>query len=203
MIEIRDLTLTLREPILKNANFNFQNGKIYMLHALNGTGKTSVLRTMVSLLAPSSGQVLFDGKPFANVKSQVFYLETSDWFDKNLSGFDYMQFVKNEWHSNQDLQDIINRWEMNNYIKTAIRKYSLGMKQKLVVALYELSDAQYLLMDEINNGLDSDSRQTLYQELANLAKQNKLIIMASHYQDEVAGIVDDTLTLKHHQLVRG
>ena len=92
---------------------------------------------------------------------------------------------------------------MNNYIKTAIRKYSLGMKQKLVVALYELSDAQYLLMDEINNGLDSDSRQILYQELVNLAKQNKLIIMASHYQDEVTGIVDDTLTLKHHQLVRG
>ena len=203
MIEIRDLTLTLREPILKNANFNFRNGKIYMLHALNGTGKTSVLRTMVSLLAPSSGQVLFDGKPFANVKSQVFYLETSDWFDKNLSGFDYMQFVKNEWQSNQDLQEIINRWEMNNYVKTAIRKYSLGMKQKLVVALYELSDAQYLLMDEINNGLDSDSRQILYQELVNLAKQNKLIIMASHYQDEVTGIVDDTLTLKHHQLVRG
>ncbi len=203
MIEIKDLSLTLREPILKNANFNFQNGKIYMLHALNGTGKTSVLRTMVSLLAPNSGQVLFDGKPFANVKSQVFYLETSDWFDKNLSGFDYMQFVKNEWQSSKDLQEIINRWEMNNYIKTAIRKYSLGMKQKLVVALYELSDAQYLLMDEINNGLDSDSRQTLYQELANLAKQNKLIIMASHYQDEVAGIVDDTLTLKHHQLVRG
>ena len=203
MIEIKDLTLTLREPILKNANFNFQNGKIYMLHALNGTGKTSVLRTIVSLLAPSSGQVLFDDKPFANVKSQVFYLETSDWFDKNLSGLDYMQFVKNEWHSHQDLQEIINRWEMSNYIKTPIRKYSLGMKQKLVVALYELSDAKYLLMDEINNGLDSDSRQILYQELTNLAKQNKLIIMASHYQDEVAGIVDDTLTLKHHQLVRG
>ena len=203
MIEIKDLSLTLREPILKNANFNFQNGKIYMLHALNGTGKTSVLRTMVSLLAPSSGQVLFDGKPFTNVKSQVFYLETSDWFDKNLSGFDYMQFVKSEWQSSKDLQEIINRWGMNNYVKTAIRKYSLGMKQKLVVALYELSDAQYLLMDEINNGLDSDSRQTLYQELVNLAKQNKLIIMASHYQDEVAGIVDDTLTLKHHQLVRG
>lgn len=203
MIEIKDLTLTLREPILQNANFSFENGKIYMLHALNGTGKTSVLRTIVSLLAPSSGQVLFDGKPFDNVKSQVFYLETSDWFDKNLSGLDYMQFVKNEWHSHQDLQEIINRWEMSNYIKTPIRKYSLGMKQKLVVALYELSDAKYLLMDEINNGLDSDSRQILYQELTNLAKQNKLIIMASHYQDEVAGIVDDTLTLKHHQLVRG
>ncbi|MEB3364613.1 ATP-binding cassette domain-containing protein [Lactobacillus sp. R2/2] len=72
MIEIKDLSLTLREPILKNANFNFQNGKIYMLHALNGTGKTSVLRTMVSLLAPSSGQVLFDGKPLLKSKARFF-----------------------------------------------------------------------------------------------------------------------------------
>ena len=92
---------------------------------------------------------------------------------------------------------------MSSYVKTSIKKYSLGMKQKLVVALYELSDAKYLLMDEINNGLDTDSREILYQELTKLAKQGKLIIMASHYQDEVAGIVNDTLTLKHHQLTRG
>lgn len=203
MIEIKDLNLTLREPILKDANFKFQDGKLYLLHALNGTGKTSVLRALVDLVAPSSGQVLFDGQPFAKKKNQVFYLETSDWFDKNLSGYDYMQFVKNEWHSEQNLTAIINRWEMSSYVKTSIKKYSLGMKQKLVVALYELSDAKYLLMDEINNGLDTDSREILYQELTKLAKQGKLIIMASHYQDEVADIVNDTLTLKHHQLTRG
>ncbi|MBA1392456.1 ABC transporter ATP-binding protein [Lactobacillus sp. XV13L] len=203
MIEVRNLSLTLREPILKDATFTFEDGKIYLLHALNGTGKTSVLRTMVSLLAPSSGQVLFGGQEFASVKNQVFYLETSDWFDKNLSGHDYMQFVKSEWHSEQDLATIIARWEMADYIKTPIRKYSLGMKQKLVVALYELSDAKYLLMDEINNGLDADSRQVLYQELSALARRGKLIIMASHYQDEVKAIVDETLTLEHHRLVRG
>ncbi|BDR60119.1 ABC transporter ATP-binding protein [Lactobacillus xylocopicola] len=203
MIEIKDLNLTLREPILKDANFSFQEGSIYLLHALNGTGKTSVLRTMVNLIAPNSGRVLFDGQKFAQVKQQVFYLETSDWFDKNLSGLDYLKFVKSEWQSEQDLNSAIERWEMGSYIKTPIRKYSLGMKQKLLVALYRVSDAKYLLMDEINNGLDADSRQVLYQELSAWAYQKKLIIMASHYQDEVENIVDETVTLDHRQLIRG
>lgn len=202
MIEVKNLTLTLREPILHNTSFTFVDGKIYLLHALNGTGKTSVLRTMVSLIAPSSGQVLFDGQDFDKVKNQAFYLETSDWFDKNLSGLDYLQFVKGEWHSKREIQEEINRWEMSSYIKTPIKKYSLGMKQKLIVALYGLSDAKYLLMDEINNGLDADSRQLLYQELTSLAKRDKLIIIASHYQDEVENVVNETLTLKHHQLLQ-
>lgn len=202
MIEVKNLSLTLREPILQNANFVFQDGQIYLLQALNGTGKTSVLRTMVSLLAPDAGQVSFDGHEFMEVKQQVFYLETADWFDKNLSGLDYMQFVKQEWQSDQKIETEINRWQMGGYVKMPIRKYSLGMKQKLLVSLYSLSGAKYLLMDEINNGLDEDSRQVLYQQLVALKKHGKLIIMASHYQDEVASIVDQTLTLKKQRLVQ-
>ena len=91
---------------------------------------------------------------------------------------------------------------MGDYVKMPIRKYSLGMKQKLLVSLYSLSGAKYLLMDEINNGLDEDSRQVLYQQLVALKKHGKLIIMASHYQDEVASIVDQTLTLKKQRLVQ-
>ncbi len=202
MIEIKNLNLTLREPILENASFSFEDGSIYLLHALNGVGKTSVLRVLVGLLKPTSGKVLYDGLNYEQVKDHVFYLETSDWFDKSLSGWDYLQFVKNEWKSNTDIQHEIDKWEMGNYIKTPIRKYSLGMKQKLLVALYRLSGAKYLLMDEINNGLDADSRKLLYQELSSLASEGKLILLASHYEDEIKNIIDHSLTIEHHKLVR-
>lgn len=60
------------------------------------------------------------------------------------------------------------------------------MKQKLIIAMYFLSDAPYLLMDEITNGLDKENRDKFYSRLNALMKQNnKCIILTSHYANEI------------------
>ncbi|WEV43084.1 ABC transporter ATP-binding protein [Lactobacillus sp. ESL0684] len=201
MIELNNVTIELREPILQNANYNFQTGRIYLLHALNGSGKTSVLRAIVSLIKPNQGNILFSGQTFDKVKQEVFYFETSDWFDNNLSGLDYLKFIKRQWNSNNQIDKEIDRWKMNDYVRLPIKKYSLGMKQKLLISMYSLSNAKYLLMDEINNGLDESSRAILYEELVHLADQGKLVILASHYQSEIGNIIDQALTIKDGKLI--
>lgn len=89
---------------------------------------------------------------------------------------------------------------MEDYIRLPIKKYSLGMKQKLLISLYLVSDANYLLMDEITNGLDEESRRILYTTLSQLKQQGKTIILSSHYKEDIEEFCDYLLLLKNQTM---
>lgn len=91
MIEIRNVSIETRHNILKDANYIFDDGKIYGIVAINGSGKTTFFRTLVKLLHQSSGQIKFDMKNVDELRKNVFYYESQEWLDKNLSGMDYLR----------------------------------------------------------------------------------------------------------------
>ena len=151
MLNLTHVTLKTRQVILQDADFTFKKGRIYGLLAINGSGKTTLFRAISKLLPLSSGHIA--------VPPSLFYYESVEWLDGNLSGMDYLRLIKNIWKSDLNLRDEIAYWEMADYISLPIRKYSLGMKQRLVIAMYFLSQAKCWLMDEITNGLDEYYRQ--------------------------------------------
>lgn len=201
MIELINLTIETRHPILTNVNYTFHDNIIYGIVAENGTGKTTLFRTMVNLLRAKDGDILFDGMVVEKRMQDVFYFESVEWLDKNLSGLDYLAFVKNTWKSNVDINQIIEEWDMSEYIKIPTRKYSLGMKQRLVIGLYLASDAKYLIMDEITNGLDEDNRKHFFKQILDLKSQGKTILLSSHYKDEIIAYCDTVLQIQNHELV--
>lgn len=168
-----------------------------MIVATNGTGKTTFFRTLTNLVKRDQGEIRFNGKTFEQNKSHVFFYESSDWFDENLSGLDYLKFVKQQWHAEHEISEVVKYWDMAEYIKVPIKKYSLGMKQRVLIAMYFISNADYLIMDEITNGLDENSRLLLYKQMKIAAKQeNKCIIISSHYRSAMTPMVDHVLELK-------
>lgn len=195
MITVSQLQITTRERLINDFSYQFAAGQIYLITAENGSGKTTLLRTMMGLQPADSGTVTFDGQPIAKARRQAFFWETSDWFSGHLSARHYLDFVRRQWRSEVAVAPVIAAWGMGDYVRVPIRKYSLGMKQRLLIALYEVSGAQFLLMDEISNGLDQDARTLLYTRLRALADAGKTILITSHYRDEVIGIADHQLML--------
>lgn len=196
MIELKNVTIETRHPILHNTTYMFTDGNIYGVVAENGSGKTTLFRTLVNLRKAKSGAIYFDDQPVYKKLKQVFYFENVEWLDRNLTGMDYLQFVKKEWNSNMDVMDIINEWKMNEYIRLPIKKYSLGMKQRLIISMYIVSDAKYMIMDEITNGLDEENRAFFFQQIQNLKEKGKTIIVSSHYKDEIITACDTVLRIK-------
>lgn len=201
MIELINVIIETRHPILTNVNYIFHDNIIYGIVAENGTGKTTLFRTMVNLLRAKDGDILFDGMVAEKRMQDIFYFESVEWLDRNLSGLDYLRFVKNIWKSNVDINQIIEEWDMSEYIKIPTRKYSLGMKQRLVIGLYLASDAKYLIMDEITNGLDEDNRKHFFKQILDLKSQGKTILLSSHYKDEIIAYCDTVLQIQNHELV--
>lgn len=186
MLSINDLSIKLRHPILDNFSYQFHLGKIYLIIATNGTGKTTFFRTLTNLIKRSSGGILFDHEKFSNRKQSIFFYESPNWLDSNLSGLDYLKFIKSQWKSQLNIKEIVDYWGMSEYIKIPIKKYSLGMKQKVVISMYFISD-----------GLDEKSRQLLYQQIYSFAKsKKKCVILSSHYRSDMEPLVDHILELK-------
>ena len=192
MLRLTHVTLKTRQVILQDADFIFKKGRIYGLLAINGSGKTTLFRAMSKLLPLSSGHIA--------VSPSLFYYESVEWLDGNLSGMDYLHLIKNIWKSNLNLRDEIAYWEMSDYISLPIRKYSLGMKQRLVIAMYFLSQAKCWLMDEITNGLDEYYRQKFFDRLAQIDRQEQLILLSSHYKEELVDVCDTIVTIYQGQI---
>lgn len=200
MIELSNVSIETRHPILKDVNYTFQNNKIYGIVAENGSGKTTLFRVLVNLKKAKKGTVLYDHLSAEKTMNDIFYFENVEWLDKNLSGLDYMRFTKKMWKSNLDIEEIIKEWSMEEYIKLPIRKYSLGMKQRLVIGMYLVSDAKYLIMDEITNGLDEANRKRFFKTINELREKGKTLLLSSHYKDEIVEHCDIVLQIREFAL---
>ena len=188
MITLNQVRLKTREMILKDIDFTFEQGNIYGMVAINGSGKTTLFRAISQLLSVNSGKII--------APSSLFYYETIEWFDGNLSGMDYLLYIKNVWNSSQNLEHEIEYWEMSDYIHLPIRKYSLGMKQRLLIAMYFMSQADCWLMDEITNGLDEYYRTKFFNRLKEIQTQ-QLIIISSHYKEELMNVCDKIVKIEN------
>ena len=108
--------------------------------AENGAGKSTFLKALTQLVN-YKGAITFDNMPFNQAKEKIFFFEENNWMDSNLNSLDYLQFVKDSWHSQHDIDTELNFWGIDQFAKVPIKKYSLGMKQKLIIAMYLVSDA--------------------------------------------------------------
>ena len=188
MITLNQVRLKTREMILKDIDFTFEKGNIYGMVAINGSGKTTLFRAISQLISVNSGKII--------APSSLFYYETIEWFDGNLSGMDYLLYIKNVWNSSKNLEQEIEYWEMSDYIHLPIRKYSLGMKQRLLIAMYFMSQADCWLMDEITNGLDEYYRTKFFNRLTEIHSQ-QLIIISSHYKEELMNVCDKIVKIEN------
>ena len=188
MITLNQVRLKTREMILKDIDFTFEKGNIYGMVAINGSGKTTLFRAISQLISVNSGKII--------APSSLFYYETIEWLDGNLSGIDYLLYIKNVWNSSQNLENEIEYWEMSDYVHLPIRKYSLGMKQRLLIAMYFMSQADCWLMDEITNGLDEYYRTKFFNRLTEIHSQ-QLIIISSNYKEELMNICDKIVKIEN------
>ena len=188
MITLNQVRLKTREIILKDIDFTFEKGTIYGMVAINGSGKTTLFRAICRLISVDSGHII--------APSSLFYYETIEWFDGNLSGIDYLLYIKNVWNSSQNLEKEIEYWEMSDYIHLPIRKYSLGMKQRLLIAMYFMSQADCWLMDEITNGLDEYYRTKFFNRLTEIYSR-QLIVISSHYKEELMNVCDKIVKIEN------
>ncbi|AQY52258.1 ABC transporter ATP-binding protein [Listeria weihenstephanensis FSL R9-0317] len=205
MLKIENLTLTTREKLLEEVNAEFELGSAYGLVAPNGSGKTTLLRVLAGLTKAEAGRIYLEEDnevlDLVSSRKKIFYYETSDWLDRHLSAWDYLQFVNEKWADGKvDIEEIIKYWDLSDFVKLPIRKYSLGMKQKTVLAMYAVSNTNYWLMDEPMNGLDEANQKRFTGFMEESKKRGTCIIFSSHQNDSLHSISDKIYYISNKKL---
>lgn len=198
MIEVKNLTKEFKETkALDNVNLQFPTGEIHGLIGRNGSGKTVLLKILCGFMAPTSGEVLFDGKPVqpGALRESMGIIIESPGFIGSKSGFVnlwYLASLKRKITKDQ-VRRTMETVGLDPMSKKAVRKYSMGMRQRLGIAQAIMEDPEVILLDEPMNGLDNQGVEDIRKVLLSLRDKGKTILLASHSKEDIA-VLCDTVT---------
>lgn len=196
ILEIKNYTKKIKNKvILDDINLKLQSENVYGFYGRNGSGKSMLFRAISTLIYPTSGDIMIDGKSIINHDydlSQIGLLLEEPGFYPHLNGFENLSMLYeiNNKKNDEYILKIIDRVGLKNHYHKKYKEYSLGMKQKLRIAQAIMENQKLVILDEPTNGLDESSIDNIRKIIMDLRKQGKLILIASHNKDDLKLLCD-------------
>ena len=204
MIEVRNLTKSFGEKVvLDNINVTFETGKTNLIIGQSGSGKTVLMKNLVGLLQPTSGEVLYDDRDFTRMskKEKVLMRREMGMIFQSAALFDSLNVLENvmfplDMFSTMNYRERVKRaqecLDRVNLIE-AQQKYpgeiSGGMQKRVAIARAIVMNPKYLFCDEPNSGLDPKTSLVIDELLSGITKDyNMTTIINTHDMNSVMGI---------------
>lgn len=204
VLQIENLTKNFgRLCAVNNMNLEVGAGQVFGMLGPNGSGKTTTLGMLMSVVNPSSGSFKWFGeeathetrkKIGAVLEHPIFYPYLSG--QKNL---ELTAMIKGA--SSEQINEVLQLVELSDRKHDKYKTYSLGMKQRLAIASALLNDPQVLILDEPTNGLDPMGIAEIRELIKKIASDGRTIILASHLLDEVQKVCTHFAVLKKGNMV--
>ena len=193
---------------LQDVSFAVRKGELFGLIGPDGAGKTTLFRSLVTLLLPDSGTMTFDGhdvvKDYRYVRRNVGYMPGTFSLYQDLTVRENLEFFASVFQTtveaNYDLiKDIYVMLEP--FEKRRTGALSGGMKQKLALSCALIHRPLVLVLDEPTTGVDAVSRREFWAMLRKLKQEGITILVSTPYMDE-AGLCDRVGLIQNGQLLR-
>jgi Cu-processing system ATP-binding protein len=179
-------------------------GEVVALLGPNGSGKTTSLKAVAGLVAPSSGEVRLDGRPAADpgAREILSFLPQRVAFPDALSGREVLEFYRSlRGVAASRVDDVLRFAALNGAGGRAVGQYSGGMVQRLGLAVAMLPDAPVLLLDEPTAALDPEGLCAFYGLIGQRRSQGKTVLFTSHHLGDVERLADRFAVLVAGRLV--
>ncbi|MDR3360796.1 MAG: ATP-binding cassette domain-containing protein [Bifidobacteriaceae bacterium] len=207
MIEVRALTKRFG-PVnaVSELSFTAADGRVTGFLGPNGAGKTTTLRAALGLVRPTAGEVLFDGRRYAELRAPARQigagLEASSFHPGRTALAHLECLAAGMGLRRARCLEVLELVGLANQAKRRVGGYSLGMRGRLQVAAALLGDPWTLLLDEPTNGLDPEGITWMRTLVRALAGQGRTVLISSHLLGEVEQTVDDVVIVARGRLVR-
>ncbi len=178
---------------LKDLDLSVHPGEIFGYLGPNGSGKTTTIKMLLSLIFPSSGGIEILGNRdigSAKVKQQIGYLPEGAYYPDFLRGEEILRYYGRLYGLtgktlSTRIDEVLETVGMTFARKRLLRGYSKGMRQRIGLAQALISDPAILILDEPTTGLDPIARKEIRDILAGLRDKGKSLLISSHELLEV------------------
>ena len=204
-IEIQNINKKFKNNmVLQNINLTLHGGKVYGLKGRNGSGKSVLLKILCGFYRSTEGNILYNEKSLQDSSIRIRALIEKPTFFPYLSGFENLQLLAKLEHliDNQRILQSLELVGLSNDKDKNFSKYSLGMKQKLGIAQAIMEPSDLLILDEPFNGIDVQSVQVLKKHIKELSNNDKIIIVTSHIQDDLAELCDEIIEIENGKIIQ-
>jgi ABC-2 type transport system ATP-binding protein len=195
LIHTRNLTKRYEKLVaVDNLNLDIEENEVFGLLGPNGAGKTTVIHMLATLLKPTSGSATFDGfdiiENAEKVRSSIGIVFQVPSSDDLLTGYENLKlhtllYGVEPSIREKRISDALNLVGLTERKDDQVKKYSGGMRRRLEIARGLIHNPKVLFLDEPTLGLDPSSRETMWEYIQQLVKQEKLtIILTTHYMEE-------------------
>ena len=192
--------------VLKDINLDFVGPKIYGIVGRNGSGKTLIMKAMLGFLKADEGRVVYPygvvGEDF-DFPNNVGFIIEHPGFLGSYTGFKNLKMLAEIKGiiGDERIKESMDLVGLDPESNKKVSSYSMGMKQKLAIAQAIMEEDKVLILDEPMNGLDNDSVLKIRHLLLNLKNEGRLIILASHNQEDIDALCDEVIRIDKGSII--
>ena len=199
--EVRALDdVTLRVP----------RGEVFGLLGPNGSGKTTMIRILSTILAPTSGSARVNGfdvvKQAAAVRHSIGLAGQYATVDENLTGFENLRMIGLLNHLDKGYvvkraRELLEQFGLSDAANRTTKTYSGGMRRRLDLGAALVAHPPLLFLDEPTTGLDPQSRLALWALIAGLVAPGTTVLLTTQYLEEADRLARQLVVLDHGKII--
>lgn len=181
---------------------------IYGLLGVNGAGKTTLMRMLCTIVQPSQGQILWEGKDIwglgGKYREILGYLPQDFGYYPDLTVYDYMMYISSIKglkipFARKKVEQLLRQVGMEKFGKRKMKNLSGGMVRRVGIAQAMLNDPKILVLDEPTAGLDPNER-IRFRNLISELSEERLVLLSTHIVSDVEYIANNILLMKDGEL---
>ena len=194
-----------KTEVLKDISIQLAAGQCIGLIGPNACGKTTMIKSILSMVIPTSGEILFNGKNIIGdvaYKNHIGYMPQIGRYPENMSISQVINMIKNIRKYNGQIDDEL--WYdfgLDGVSDKKMRTLSGGTTQKVSATLAFLFNPDILILDEPTAGLDPLAAEVLRDKIIKERKKGKLILITSHLLNELDELLSHVIFMQEGEIV--
>jgi len=194
--------------VLKGVDFDVEKGSIFALLGSNGSGKTTIVKILTTLLKQDSGKVTVNGfdvvsKP-GSVRQSISLTGQFAAVDEILTGRENLIMIARLRHLKKPTKiadDLLNRFGLTDASDRRASTYSGGMRRRLDIAMSLVGKSPLIFLDEPTTGLDPEARIEVWKIIKELAEGGTTVFLTTQYLDEAEQLADRIAILHRGEII--
>ena len=198
MIEMKNVTKKFNQfTAVDSLNLTVETGDFFGLLGPNGAGKTTTIGMLSTVLLPTEGEILIDGRQLTrktpelrrklSVITQEYSMRQDMTMDEIMEYQGRLYFMPRK-KIKEKTEELLDFCGLTQFRRRTVRRLSGGMKRKLMVCRALLTEPEILLLDEPTAGMDALARRQMWNLLRKLNEQGITILLTTHYMEEAQAL---------------
>jgi ABC-2 type transport system ATP-binding protein len=211
MLEARRLTKSYgARTAVRDVSFVAEPGRTLGLLGPNGAGKSTLVNIIAGVLRPDAGEALIDGKAIdsdvSEAKRRVGYVPQDLALYEELTALDNLGlfgalYGLEAGEIRDRAQHALDVVRLQDRARDRVEAFSGGMRRRLNIAAALLHEPRVLLLDEPTVGVDPQSRNAIFDSLAELKSRGLALVYTTHYMEEAERLCDRIVIIDHGEVL--